>query len=86
MAFLHSSGIFLPPLLSFESLVVEHRLLGFGSAVSVPITHQCLALWDRFMISSTLSSNRRERRKNSALSEPMNAKQVSATCTESQQF
>lgn len=58
--------------------------LGYVSAVSVLITHGSFALSDRFMISSILSSNRREKRKNSALSEPTNAKQVSVTCTESQ--
>lgn len=41
---------------------------------------------DRFTTSSILSSNRRERRKSSALSEPTSAKQVSATCTESRRF
>lgn len=58
--------------------------LGYVSAVSIQITHGSFALCDRFMISFILSSNRRERRKNSALSEPTNAKQVSVTCTESQ--
>lgn len=53
--------------------------------MSIGITHGSSALCDRFTISSILSSNRRERRKNSALSEPTNAKQVSVTCTESQQ-